>query len=613
MSFWGELKRRNLVKVGIAYAIVAWLIVHPVDIIFPTLHLPEWTTTFVTALFIIGFPFVLIFAWVYEVTPKGLKRTKEVPPSKSITYLTGKRLNYIIVGLLVVALGYFVFDKYFIGRDAIKTEQAPAVSDVEKAKKTIAVLPFTDLSPEKDQEYFADGIAEELINSLTRISDLGVAGRTSSFSFKGSNKTIQEIASVLGVEYILEGSVRKAGNALRITAQLVRAADDLHLWSKTYDRELKDIFAVQDNIAQSVADALQITLGVGELGRTPGMTRNIAAYDAFLAGRSLRLQGGRENTSQAIEKLEQAVALDPDFAIGLRYLASAYGIAVSFIPERAEEFLAKRVAAFSRVVELIPETDLALRIAASRSGNKMEVERLYKKALALAPANYETNYQYGWFLFNMGRPMEAIDYIQRCVRLEPLASGPRLFLGMTYELSGNSDAAAMEMKKARDLSDQSVVYNGLLLTFALEENNRALIDEYVALVVNSDLLGINRSDTRDINQVMHILLDKPEEAVAQLRPFLTDPAYNNPLARSWIARWASYFGEHELALQAYRELIGSNQDWIYQIWRPIHKGMRQLPGFKDLVREQGLVDYWRSSGKWSDFCHPVGNDDFECE
>jgi len=510
-------------------------------------------------------------------------------------------LAVVVIFILgAVAIWYFSF------------RQAPVVVEVKEGPKTIAVLPFTDLSPEKDQEYFADGIAEELLNSLTRIRDLTVIARTSSFSFKGTSKTIQEIASVLGVEYILEGSVRKAGNAFRITAQLVRAMDSSHLWSNTYDRELKDIFDVQADIAKSVADAMQITLGVGELGRAPGMTRNIAAYDAYLAGRSLRLQPGRENISQAIEKLEQAVALDPDFAIGWNELGNAYGVAFAFIPER-EEFIAKREAAFSRIVELAPETDFALVIAASRSGDWVEVERLYKKALTVAPANYETNYEYGWFLNYVGRPTEAMDYFQRIVRIEPLASGPHLDLGMTYELSGNINAATKATKKAIEFTNEPTVYNSNLLVLALEENNRALIDEYAALVVNSELLGINKSDTRDLNQVMHDLLDKPKEAGSELRHFLTYPAYNNWMNRLGIATWASYFGEHELALQAFRESIGSAESGMNFIWRPIHKGMRQLPGFKDLVREWGLVDYWRKSGKWGDFCHPVGEDDFECE
>jgi len=239
MSFWKELSRRNVVKVGIAYAVAAWLIIHPVDIVFPILHLPEWSITLVAAFLIICFPFVLIFSWVYEVTPKGLRKTKEVPVSKSTTHVTGRKLNYIIIGLLVVAVALLVFDNFYLDRRTTETKQTPAVSDVAKTQKTIAVLPFVDLSSNSDQGYFVDGLSEELLNTLAQIPDLGVIARTSSFSFKGSGKTIQEIAKVLGVENILEGSVRKAGNALRITAQLVRASDGLHLWSKTYDKEFK--------------------------------------------------------------------------------------------------------------------------------------------------------------------------------------------------------------------------------------------------------------------------------------------------------------------------------------------------------------------------------------
>jgi adenylate cyclase len=522
---------------------------------------------------------------------------------KKVRLMTWQRVAMSIAVILILGalvIWYFSF------------RQTPVVVEVKEGPKTIAVLPFTDLSPQKDQEYFADGIAEELLNSLTRISEMEVRGRTSSFYFKDRKEDLRTISKMLNVEYIMEGSVRKAGEQVRITVQLLNTQKDAHIWSKTYDRELKDIFAIQDDIAQSVADALQITLGVGERGRAPGMTSNIAAYDAFLSGRSLWLQGGRENISQAIEQLEHAVALDPDFAIDWDALANAYNLAARWIPERGEEFVAKRKAALSRVIELTPEADLALVIAASRSGDRLEVERLYKKALTLAPSNYETNWQYGWFLNHMGRPTEAVDYFKRLVRLEPLAFNAHMNLGLTYELSGNSDAAAMAIKKARDLSDQPALCTASLLVLAMEENNRALTDEYVTLVQNTELLG-NISDTRDINQVMHALLDTPEEAGAELRLFLTDPAYSNPMNRHWIAIWASYFEEHELALQVNREVIGSDSTTIWTIWRPIHKGMRQLPGFKDFVREIGLVDYWRTTGKWGDFCHPVGEDDFECE
>jgi adenylate cyclase len=531
-----------------------------------------------------------------------------------------KRKAVISIGIIVIlAIIAGLHWKFYprglsIEQESIEPEQAPAVSDSKEAPKTIAVLPFDNLSADPEQEYFADGIAEELLNSLTRISELEVRGRTSSFYFKDRDEDLRTISKMLNVEYILEGSVRKAGEQVRITVQLINTRKDAHIWSEIYEHTMDDIFAIQENIAQSVADALQITLGVGELGRAPGMTRNMAAYNAFLAGRSLRLQPGRENTSQVIEQLEQAVALDPDFAVGWNALATAYNQAVAAIPERGEEFVAKREAALSRVVELVPETDLALIIAASQSGDMAEVEQLFKEALALNPANYETNREYGWFLNRMGRPKDAIDHFKRLVRMEPLSSGPHLWLGNAYELCGKSDAAVKAMKKARNLTNEPVVFNLGLLVLALEENNRALIDEYMALLATAELRdNTSISDTRDIDQVMHALLDTPEEAGAELRLLLTDPAYNDPFNRLGIAVWASYFGEFELALQSCRESIGSNPNGIWQIWRPIHKGMRRLPEFKDFVREMGLVDYWRTSGKWCDFCHPIGDDDFVCD
>ena len=534
-----------------------------------------------------------------ETTAKVVEKEKTkggIPPRIGIAVA--------ILILLCIATGLFYWKFYSIDSSkieerSIETEQTPVKPTVEEAPKTIAVLPFENLSSEKDQEYFADGITEELLNSLSRISGLEVRGRTSSFYFKGKDMDLPTISKILNVDNILEGSVRKAGEQVRITVQLINTRKDAHLWSKTYERTINDIFAIQDDIAKSVADALQITLRVGELGRSPGMTNNMDAYDAYLDGRSLMSKYGREDISQAIEQMKQAVAIDPDFANGWRALAGAYANARYVIPERSEEWEAKLEEASSRAdklfLERFPDSNLALTIAASQSGDRMEVERLYNKALVVAPKNDDTNNAYGWFLNTVGRPNEGIDYFKRMVRLEPLAAWAYSQLGFTYDLIGNLDAAAMTFKKAKELtSDPTFFYTGLMV-LAMEEKNRALTDKY--LLLSGD-------------KVMHTLLDKPEEAVAELRLLLTDPAYKNPTRREPIAVWASYYGEYELALQIFRDLPSG---FSSSVWRPIHKGMRRLPGFKEYVKEIGLVDYWRKSGNWGDFCRPVGDDDFECE
>jgi adenylate cyclase len=252
-SVWAELKRRNVIKVAVAYAIVAWLLVEVASTVLPTFEAPRWVLQTVTFVIILGFPLALILSWAFELTPEGLKRERQASAGEEVT------------------------------GQAVVTEQS------------VAVLPFVDMSPDKDQEYFSDGIAEELLNQLSKLRGLHVAGRTSSFSFKNKDDDLQQIAEKLHVAHILEGSVRKAGNRVRITAQLIKASDGYHLWSDTFDRDLVDIFAIQDETARAVAEALSIALGVGESDLGAGGTRNFDAYDAFLAARSLRYQEGRGN------------------------------------------------------------------------------------------------------------------------------------------------------------------------------------------------------------------------------------------------------------------------------------------------------------------------------
>lgn len=510
--------------------------------------------------------------------------------------------------------GYrFVAEVQVLGREpepgSKQTEATPPHS--------IAVLPFVNMSPDKDQEYFADGVAEEVLNQLSRIRDLFVVGRTSSFYFKGKNEDLRVIGDKLGVTHILEGSVRKDINRVRVSAQLVKVDDGYHLWSKSYERTLDDIFTIQDDIARSVADALQITLGVGELGRRPGMTRMLEAYDVYLAGHSLRGEFGGENISHAIELLEQAVVLDPDFAIAWIQLGSAYRIAAStYIPDRAGEYYRKSEAAFSRAVEIAPESAPSLYAAAILHHFRHEwtaSEQSFNKARTLDPAEYDPNlWGYAGFLYTVGRPAEAVDIRRRSLQTDPLAPQTHLDLGIIHDISGNLAAAATAYKRARELSDQPALSNWGLLVLALEDDNRALIDEYIIPVQNAELFSnYNRSDIRDINDVMYELLDTPEQAGVELRKFLTDPVFTNLLDRDAIAVWASYYGEYALALQAFQAASESSTFLEWLIWRPIHRPMRRLPGFKDLVTKLGLVEYWRTTEKWGEYCRPVGKD-FEC-
>ncbi|MEE8294596.1 MAG: hypothetical protein V3R64_02690, partial [Sphingomonadales bacterium] len=234
-NFFNELKRRNVVRVAIAYAVVSWVALQLVDVLDEILSLPEGFGKAVLIILLIGLPIVLVFSWAYEVTPEGVMKTAEVDASKSITHGTGQKINKLIIGGLVLAVAFLLVDKFFISGNGV--EQA------ETGEASIAVLPFVNMSDDAANAYFADGLSEELLNVLAKVPDLKVAGRTSSFQFKGDNLDLVEIGKTLGVDHILEGSVRKQGNRVRITAQLIRASDGFHMWSETYDRDLEDIFA----------------------------------------------------------------------------------------------------------------------------------------------------------------------------------------------------------------------------------------------------------------------------------------------------------------------------------------------------------------------------------
>jgi TolB-like protein len=320
MSLISELKRRNVIRVALLYLVAGWVILQVAQLLFDVLKLPDWTSRLVLGLLMLGFPLALIFSWVYELTPEGLKREHEVDRNQSITNTTARKLDLVVGGLLVVAIGMLVFDRYVDREpDARTATGSPAAVARPRARTgpaSIAVLPFVNMSDDKANDYFSDGLSEELLNVLAKVQGLRVIARTSSFAFKGKDVTIADVAQALSVDHVLEGSVRKSGERVRITAQLIRATDSSHLWSETYDRTLEDVFAVQDEISGEVVDALKLRL----LGSQPiqaeiGGTDNPKAYEASLRGLYLRNQGQKEDTLRAaLAAYDLAIAEDPKYA-----------------------------------------------------------------------------------------------------------------------------------------------------------------------------------------------------------------------------------------------------------------------------------------------------------
>jgi TolB-like protein/Tfp pilus assembly protein PilF len=322
VSLFAELKRRNVIRVAVLYIVSAWLILQVAETLFGLLAVPEWAGKLAFALLLLGFPLVLLFSWVFELTPEGLKRQHEVDRSQSITVETGRKLNVAIGALAVIAIGAVVFDR-LVPRDGPSVRASAGVP----ADQSIAVLPFVDMSAERDQEYFADGISEELLNLLTKIPSMKVIGRTSSFQFKGKSEDLRVIGQKLNVAHILEGSVRKSGDTIRLTAQLIRADDGTHLWSETYDRKLDDVFAVQDEIAGEVVKALQVKL-LGDAPSTASRTDDPEAHSLYLQGRFFASRRGPGDAKRALEYFERAVERDPQFGaawVGLSKSAFAVG------------------------------------------------------------------------------------------------------------------------------------------------------------------------------------------------------------------------------------------------------------------------------------------------
>jgi len=351
LSFFEELKRRNVVRVGIAYGVATWLLIQVTDIVFPRIGLPDSAVTLVIALLFIGFIPALILAWAFEMTPEGIKREKDVDRTESITPSTGKSLNRLIIaGLALIIVGMGVERAWFaekgsgsLSSESIESSQTPGIASANEpdpfadpfeetiSQQSVAVLPFISMSSGEDDGYFADGLTEEILNSLAALPELLVTARTSSFSFKDKNLPVQEIATTLGVDHIVEGSVRRSGERVRITAQLVRADDGFHLWSDTYDRTLEDIFTVQEDIATRIAETLDVVLN--ENKRQTMRNAGIGDVEAFIAyQKGIEAFAQAHNIPRPIDKLpeanlwfDHALSLAPDIANALYLRTDLFG------------------------------------------------------------------------------------------------------------------------------------------------------------------------------------------------------------------------------------------------------------------------------------------------
>jgi len=468
-SLLSELKRRNVLRAGAFYIAAVWALAQGIAQLGPAFGLPEWGTRWFVIAAAIGFPFWIAFSCFYEFTPHGLKRESEVDPADSIAARTGKKMDRWIFAIMGVAIVLLLTDRFVLHHGVNEEAALPA------PEKSIAVLPFVNLSSDKEQEYFSDGIAEDLLNLLTKVTQLQVTARTSSFSFKGKDTAIPEIARKLHVAHVLEGSVRKAGNSVRITAQLIDAATDTQLWSQKYDRKLDDIFAIQDEIAADVVKQLKVTLlGDAAAKVEAGGTRNPAAYDAYLRAASAYRRFGpvnlvaggmnKEGLQTAIDAYTQAIDADSDYALAhagrsltfadfARALVSGPGV---------EAYLNKAQADARKAIALAPdlaEGHLALANYFVGSLDLAGALSEYERALALAPGDARVLREYGAFAVLLGRTDASLGAAQRLLILDPLNSMNHFGLGTSLTFARRYGEAIRAFSDAKALGQDDVSVN----------------------------------------------------------------------------------------------------------------------------------------------------------
>ncbi len=464
MSFFSELKRRNVLRVGAAYVVAAWLLIQVAETIFPLFGFDGGPARIVVIVLAIGFLPTLIFAWVFELTPQGLQKESDIDRTRSITSQRGKKLDRMIMLVLALALGYFALDKFVLdpARDKMQVESATeravqeALANASQSAvlaPSIAVLPFVDMSPNQDQEYFSDGLAESLLHLLARIKELKVAARTSSFAFKNKNAPVSDIGEVLNVAYVLEGSVRKSGDQVRITTQLIETDKGYHLWSKTYDRAMGDIFAIQDEIAEEVVKSLKLTM----LRDVP-TTRETDpdAYALFLQARYLHRQFKRDSSEQALKLYRQVLAIDPEYAPAWTNMSSVYSNLAKLDPRPPDEAyeLAREAAETAILIDqnLSSAYDQLGWLAFHHDADFAKAIRYYEKALTLYTNNYGMIGNAGTLAQAIGRIDEAIELMEYHVKRQADSAIAHNNLAIAYWYAHRFEDSERSIRTALRLS-----------------------------------------------------------------------------------------------------------------------------------------------------------------
>jgi TolB-like protein len=624
-EFFAELKRRKVFRVAVVYAATAFVVLQAADIMLPRMGIPDWGVGLVVALAVLGFPIALVLAWALELTPDGLKRTESAPAAQAgqgpAPALLGKRT--VFVAALLVVLGVGLSAGWLLKPGAPGPVEPAAVIEPGLAtvpagtddrrqpetmptaeRESIAVLPFVNMSPDPENAYFADGISEELLNILAGIDGLKVASRTSAFSFKGSNTPIPEIARQLGVRHILEGSVRKQGNQVRITAQLIEAGDDAHLWSERYDRDLDDIFQVQEEIAQAITVALEDILGTRQVA-VEAPTRDMEAYQRYLHGRSRFYQ--RIELDQAIEDFRFAVERDPDFAEAWAFLAATYWMqgnaGYPTVHDRTE---------MTRLAGLAADRAMAL--------NAGMAVGLAVKGQIVADSGVP------------GAVAQGIDLLERAAALPSPDTTPKLWLALLWLELGYAERALPLLESARQLEPLVGINSGVLAIAHAIEGRRAEAERLAVEAVALDGLNywgnllvtdrIHDGDATGAAELVAAMASQLEDGfeferrnASALLQTLQDPSGRAAYLHSREIQFREQgggdsltvslmFARGELAFEAAQTQVNRPWSILMSAWLPAMQWLREDPRYFQLMERRGRVEYWDSYG-YPRGCRPI--------
>jgi TolB-like protein/DNA-binding winged helix-turn-helix (wHTH) protein len=594
-----KITTRGFVKVAAAYAIVAWLLLQIAGLVLPSFGAPDWVMPVLAAV-LLGFPVAIVLALAFDLAPDRLKRTRiglivSPEPNK-------RTFDYVLLAGLVVAVGVTIWSRLDTSATA-KTEGQPI---------SIAVLPFTDVSPDRDQGWLADGMANELINKLYSLDGLRVSSPTSSFSFRNSGLDIRAIGRALEVDWIVEGDVRRVGDDLQITPLLISVDDGQVAWTESYDGVRTDVFSMQNEIATSVARVIGIRLDVADVNAFPGAgTRDVTAYEAFLRGTS-----SDTNFDERIALFRRAIELDPVYAAAW----AALGVSLGGV----------------RLLRTMP-SELT---AAVDEGYEM-----LKHAMELEPDSLQIEMTFGWMRYGRGEWIEAEQSVEKVLALnadtEILYVSTRAGHSVMLARAGRLKDAFARAEEGQSIQPALVTplrVQGTIAVGRLDEARETLSAPEMLIVPRGQTLGtvirlsidiaLNDDDPAALRAALARMpsaspsgrtlyapildaLDSPKRAVEILEDVYRDKNVEWPSKLTDIALLAAYFGDPDLALRAKGEEVRMTTIRNISLWYPVMSEVRSLPGFKDLVTEIGLVDYWRAYG-WPDYCSPLDDDDFEC-